>query len=120
MPLPFAGVQNSRSIINVFSLAQVLEKCLTRETVPFEMIPVADGLPLSTSEIISEIYSAFQLRNKLFNFPTQQLSTLLRLTGLEERSAPLLKSLYVDGFEVRRTLNWKPNMTMKTTLQKML
>lgn len=94
-PLPFASIDNRRSLIFVGNLVDAIIRCLD---VPGTFL-VSDGEAVSTPRLCREIGEALGHPAHLFPFPPALLPR--KLAG----------SLEIDDSAIRHTLNWQPPFT---------
>ncbi len=103
VPLPLGALGNRRSILYVGNLADAVIRCIAR---PKDAVwLVADGAPLSTTELCRRIGAALGRRARLFPFPAALLPR--KLAG----------SLEVDDAAIRRSLGWQPPFSQQAGLQ---
>ncbi len=100
-PLPFASIENRRSIAYVGNVATAIVTCLGREGT----FLVSDGPPVSIPQMCRAIGAALQRPAKLFPFPPRLLPKKLSC------------SLEVDDSAIRRELGWLPSSSMKDGLK---
>ena len=111
IPLPFAGVSNRRSLISVFNLTHLIERCLLADKPELTLV-AADGGPLSTPELIRRIATALGTKARLFQLPAGMLRLLLG----QSRSTRLLDDLEVDPSHTFEKLNWQPPYSVERAL----
>jgi nucleoside-diphosphate-sugar epimerase len=98
LPLPFAGLENRRSLIAVGNLADAILQCL-EGPVTSGVYHVRDG-DFSTPELVTELRRAIGMAPRLFAVP----SAFLRRFA----PAPLVESLQLDDSAFRRDFGWSP------------
>ncbi len=106
-PLPFASVQNRRSLIYVGNLVSAIEAVAVSRTISGTFI-ASDARPHSTPELIRMLASGMGRQPALFPMPVPILRFAARLAGREALARRLLGSLEADGGKLRRTLSWSP------------
>jgi len=99
IPLPFAGIENRRSLLYAGNLADAIVRCAERGSTGAWL--VADGPPLSTPELCRRLAAALGRPPRLFPFPVALLELL---PGMKR----LTRSLEVDDAALRRALDWRP------------
>jgi UDP-glucose 4-epimerase len=119
-PLPFAWVHNRRSLISVGNLADLLVHALGHPAAANRLYLAADGLDLSTPELIRRIARAGGRRARLVGVPPAWLSAGLRLTGHGALADRLLGSLRVDTARARDELDWTPPVGVDAGLEAMV
>jgi nucleoside-diphosphate-sugar epimerase len=97
LPLPFAGVENQRSLIAVTNLADAILRCV-EGPVARGVYHVRDG-DFSTPELVAALRRARGMPPLLFTVPRPWLRSL---------PAALVDSLQLDDSAFRRDFNWSP------------
>ena len=108
IPLPFAGVQNRRSIVSVDNLASFIVRCLGPIDEPFNIFHVSDPGPVSTPELLRYVAAGLGVRPRLFSVPTGLLQRLCALTGRADLAARVLGSLELETQDSFAALAWQP------------
>jgi UDP-glucose 4-epimerase len=105
LPLPFAGVENRRSLIAVANLADAILRCL-EGPVASGVYHVRDG-DFSTAELVATLRHARGMAPRLFAVPRPWL-----------RAAPaaLVGSLQLDDSAFRRDFGWAPPLEASAAL----
>jgi nucleoside-diphosphate-sugar epimerase len=111
-PLPFAGVDNRRSLIYVGNLADAMARCVVHPAAAGQVFLVRDGEDVSTPELMRRIAAALGRPARLFAVPTALLKAMARLAGRGDMAARLLDTLAVDDRKIRRELGWSPPFAM--------
>ena len=117
MPLPFAGVQNQRSLIYVDNLVDAIVSCVLHPNAPGQTFLVSDGKDVSTPELIRMIAAALQKQPRLFRFPPLALYIAGRLTGKGPAVDRLIGSLSVNTGKIKNELGWTAPFTLEEGLQ---
>jgi nucleoside-diphosphate-sugar epimerase len=103
LPLPFAAVDNRRSLLYVGNFADAVNRCLSAAMEATYLL--ADGAPVSTPELCRRIGVALGRPARLFPFPVAWLPS--RLTA----------SLEIDDGAIRRELGWRPPFSLDAGLE---
>lgn len=114
LPLPFAAVDNRRSLISVDNLAELLFLCLVHPKAAGELFLAADGVDLSTPDIIRYIGRDIGRTARLYPFPETVLRMALSAAGKNHMSKQLFGSLQVDVAKAKSTIGWSPALTPQT------
>jgi UDP-N-acetyl-alpha-D-quinovosamine dehydrogenase len=117
IPLPFASVNNRRSLIYLGNLVDAILACIKSPRASGQTYLVSDGEDVSTPELIRRISSAFGKPARLFPFPPVMLKMAGIITGKSVAMDRLLCSLAVDCSKIRRELDWEPPFTMEQGLR---
>ena len=104
-PLPFASIENRRSLVYVGNLCDAIGACVESASAPGKTFYVADGEAVSTPALCRAIGDALGRPARLFRFPPSLLP-LDRLKG----------SLVVDDTALRDELGWKPPFSFEEGL----
>jgi len=116
LPLPFARVENRRSLIFLDNLISAIIACIQHPDAAGETYLVSDSEIVSTPELIRRIAEALGKSARLFSFPPNMLHMIARFAGKSDKVKPLLNSFTVDTSKIRSDLNWKPIYTQKEGL----
>ncbi|BCG23489.1 NAD-dependent epimerase [Pseudomonas tohonis] len=108
LPLPFARVANSRSIVALENLIDLIRCCLTHPAAANELFVVEDGSPVSTANIVRYLAAGMGRRGRLFSFPAAFIALACRTLGVGGIYTQLFESLVVDGSKARQLLGWRP------------
>ena len=109
IPLPFAGIQNRRSIVSVWNLCDLIGRVLQEDTHVIETpLLVSDGTDVSTPQLIEEIARSMRRPSRLFALPQGVIRLMGAALGRREEILRLIGSFAADINETRRSLNWSP------------
>ncbi len=118
-PLPFAAVNNQRSLINVNNLVGAIVAALTHESAAGEVFFVRDGDDVSLPGLLRLVASSLGRPVRLFPVPTALLRLAGTLTGKTAVMKRLLENLQVDDEKIRRQLGWVPRFGIEQGLKEM-
>lgn len=110
-PLPFASVQNRRSLIYVGNLVDATIRCVEHPDARGPFL-VADEESVSTGELISRMARALDRPAKLVAVPTALLRLAGRAAGRGDDVRRLTGNLAVDASRARDLLDWRPPFTL--------
>ncbi len=116
VPLPFAGVDNRRSLISVWNLCGLITACLGHPAAAGEVFLASDQRDLSTPSLISLIAAAMGRPARLFAAPVSALRVAARLFGQGAALERLVGSLQVDSGSASRLLGWAPSVSVEEGL----
>jgi nucleoside-diphosphate-sugar epimerase len=112
LPLPFAGVENRRSLIGVQNLAEFLLLCAQHPAAANELFLTSDGDDISTADLVRRLARALHKPARLFRAPEWLIRTGARIIGRESAVDQLMGSLVVDSQKARCRLGWKPPLSV--------
>jgi nucleoside-diphosphate-sugar epimerase len=118
LPLPLASIDNSRSLVSVWNLCDLIHTIL-RHPLPIDgALMVSDGHDISTRDLIRLLAGALHRPARLFPLPLVLLRAASRFVGAEQEFSRLSSSLTADISETRKRLNWSPPLTLETGLSR--
>jgi nucleoside-diphosphate-sugar epimerase len=109
LPLPFACIKNSRSLVTLENLASLLHCCLHNNMASNKTFLVGDDARLSTPQIIKKVATDSGITAKLFCTPKLLIKILLFVLRKRYLHPKLLYNLEVDNSLAKKLLGWKPN-----------
>jgi UDP-glucose 4-epimerase len=115
-PLPLASIQNSRSLVSVWNLCDLLSHLLRCQLPRNQAWLVSDGEDLSTPDLVRRIATAMGRRPRLLPVPVALLQLVGSLTGKGAEISRLRGSLAVDIAATRDGLGWLPRLAMDDAL----
>ncbi|MHB1331605.1 MAG: NAD-dependent epimerase/dehydratase family protein [Sulfuriferula sp.] len=112
VPLPLAGIRNTRSLIGIDNFTSALHACLTHPAAAGRTYLVRDGENISTPELVRRLGHHLDKPARLFALPPPLLERLAGLVGRRADAQRLTGSLIVDDSRIRRELGWVPPRTL--------
>ena len=120
LPLPFASIDNRRSLVSVGNLVDALTCAATHPAAAGRTYLVSDQDDVSTPELIRRIALAQGRVARLFACPVPLLRAGATVLGRNAAMHRLTQSLQVDCSDIGRELGWRPPQTMAQALTAML
>lgn len=117
MPLPFANVDNRRSLVSVHNLAALIEQCITHPAAGGQTFLISDGADISTGDLVRRLAVVMGKRPRLFPVPLSLTRSALRRFGKEDLCQRVFGSLQVNGQTTNDFLGWTPPVTMAAGLE---
>jgi len=111
-PLPFAGLDNRRSLIGVENICSCVKRCLICGQAAGRVFLVSDNEDVATPELIHLIGEGMGRQARLFRMPLPLLSGMARLAGYGAEWQRLAGNLHVDVSETIRVLSWQPPLSL--------
>ena len=112
IPLPFASVNNQRSLIFLGNLVDALILCAIHPAAVGQTYLVSDGEDISTPDLLRRLGDAMGSPAHIFFCPTVLLKLAGSLTGKADQVDRLIGSLQIDSSTIRRELGWLPPHTI--------
>jgi nucleoside-diphosphate-sugar epimerase len=117
-PVPFAGLQNKRSVVFVDNLADVLVLCAGHKAAANQLFLVADQEAISIAELVRLIVRQSGSRSSVWKVPKWILRATSRATGGRVPIGPLIDSLEIDSTHIQQCLGWAPRFSLEEGLEK--
>ncbi len=116
IPLPFALVQNHRSLVGLPNLVSALLHCAQDERAANQTFFVADPVALSTGELIGQIASSLHRKPVLVPLPQWTLHLLGKMTKQHDKVRRLTGDLELDISRIQKVAGWSPPFTTANCL----
>ena len=124
VPLPFALVNNHRSMVYLENLADFIIRCIDHPEAANQTFFISDGQDLSLSNLIRTIRKAMNKSTWLLPIPVSLFKLVGRFTGKMAVIDRLVGDLQVDSAKAKQLLDWLPPYTVeqgiKTTVDDFL
>jgi UDP-glucose 4-epimerase len=118
MPLPFASINNLRSLVALDNLLDLIVVCLEHSAAVNQTFLVSDGEDLSTTELLHRMAHALGRPARLVPIPVYLLEAGAALLGRRDIALRLCGSLQVDISKVRSLLGWNPPISVDEGLHR--
>ena len=116
LPLPFAALDNRRSLIFVDNLVDLVAAAALHPAAAGRVLLAADGADLSTPALIRILAQGQGRVARLFALPDAVFAALRRLPGLGPTACRLSLSMQVDDGATRAALGWSPPFAAEAEL----
>jgi nucleoside-diphosphate-sugar epimerase len=117
-PLPIASVRNSRSMIGINNLIDLVIATCTNPYAANQIFLASDGNDISTPALVRLIAQSVNRPSRIFPFPVFVLRLLAAAVGKSSFIDKLTGSLSVDISHTTNTLNWKPPFSTESEVAK--
>ena len=118
VPLPLGSVNNSRSLVAVDNLVDLIITCIDHPAAANQTFLVCDGQDLSTTELLRGLGQACGRPARLIPLPATWLRFGASLLGKREVANRLLGNLQVDITHTCQTLDWTPPISVDEGLRR--
>jgi nucleoside-diphosphate-sugar epimerase len=112
LPLPFASIDNRRSLVFIANLVDLIALTLTHPAAGGGIFLLRDDDEVSTPELVRRIARALGRPERLFPFPPPLLQRAATALGRAGAAARLVGSLRVDDLATRERLGWRPCVSL--------
>ncbi|WP_019868468.1 UDP-glucose 4-epimerase family protein [Methylovulum miyakonense] len=116
VPLPFALIDNKRSLVALDNLVDMVTLCLSHPAAANQTFLVSDGHDVSTADLLRRLAMALNKPALLFPVPVGLLAGGLRLSGKGAVAQRLCGNLQVDIAKARELLAWAPRVGLDEAL----
>lgn len=106
IPMPFAAIENARSMLAVENLADVIMLSIERPQAAGNVFLVADDAPVSTPQLIRIVAAHMGKPARLLPIPVPMLRMMGKLAGRTAEISRLSEDLLVDIQHTKETLEW--------------
>jgi nucleoside-diphosphate-sugar epimerase len=118
LPLPFAWVKNSRSMVSLENLVDFITVCIEHPAAADETFLISDGTDFSTPQIIQCLAKGLDRHVILLPIPPALMHQGAILMGMESTFEQLCRSLVIDSSKARNLLGWSPPLSADQALIK--
>ena len=118
IPLPLGSIQNSRSLVALDNLIDLIRVCISHPRAAGQTFLVSDGVTISTPDLVRGIASAMGKRARIVPLPVSLLRLGGRVLGKSAEIDRLLGSLEVDITHTHETLGWTPPIDIEEGLRR--
>lgn len=112
LPLPFGAINNKRSFVSIDNLVDLITVCIEHPNAVNQTFLVSDDEDISTSNFLIKLILATGRKARLLPVPVSFLKFLASICGKKTAIEKFTSSLTVDIEYTKKTLNWKPVITL--------
>jgi len=116
VPLPFASVSNSRSMVALENLADFIACCVRHPAAAGETFLVCDAQDVSLKELLELLARGMDKRLVQLPVPPALIGWLASLLGKKNLYTQLCGSLQIDSSKSRNLLGWRPPVSAQAAL----
>lgn len=118
LPLPFGALNNSRSMVALDNLVDLLATCLRHPAAVGQTFLVSDSQDVPTTELLLRIANAMRKHTFLFPVPVCMLKLVAALIGKSAVAQLMCGSLQVEISKTCALLDWAPVVTLDEGLRR--
>jgi nucleoside-diphosphate-sugar epimerase len=120
IPLPFGSIENARSLLSIFNLADFVSAVVHHPAAANEVFLVSDGEDVSTPDLFRLLARMRGRRLRLLPVPLAPMRLLATLAGRAADFDRLTESLSVNSSKASRVLGWQPTLSLEEGLRRTL
>lgn len=113
IPLPLGAIHNSRSLVYIDNLVDLILTCCKHPKAAGETFLASDGKDVSTTQLLKAVALSMHKRAYLLPIPMSIIDFSSKLIGKPQISQRLCGSLEVDISHTRKILDWDPPVTFE-------
>lgn len=117
IPLPFASIENQRSLLAMDNLVDLVQVCLSHPAAANQIFLASDGRDVSTPELVQYMAQALNRPARLWSMPVFVFKAMAWSLGRQALAQRLCGSLQVDISKTCSLLNWRPRPMPHNTWQ---
>ena len=117
IPLPFAFINNQRSMIYVGNLVDAIITCATHPKAANQVYLVSDNEHVSTPQLVCKLAQALGKKSWVLPLPIFMMKLFAKLFGKFAAFDRLTQSLVIDASKIRKQLDWQPPYTIEQGLK---
>lgn len=118
LPLPFASVENKRSLVSLDNLVSLIVTCVKHPEPLNGTFLVSDDHDVSSKELFETLTRAYGKDPKLWPFPVSLMKLSAKMLGKKKIADRLFGNLQLDINHTKKALNWEPPVTFNDAIQK--
>lgn len=116
LPLPFAAVENRRSLVFLDNLVDFVVTCINHPQAANQVFLASDGEDISLNQLLRALGRALGRPARLLAIAPAMLRLIARVAGRRDLAERLLGSLQVDISKNQQVLGWRPPYTLQQGL----
>ena len=120
VPLPLGAIENLRSLVGIDNLVSLLLTCINHPDAVNKTFLVSDCEDISTPELLRRFAAAIHKPARLVSLPVSLLYLFGWIVRRHRDLERLAGCLQVECSYTCRVLGWKPPVSMKDGLRKMI
>lgn len=118
LPLPLGAVNNKRSLVALDNLVDLIITCINHPEAANQTFLVSDDHDISVTELLKMMTRAAGKKPMLVPVPVSWLKFVGKMTGKKAVIDRLCGNLQLDISHTKRTLGWKPPITVEEGIQR--
>jgi UDP-glucose 4-epimerase len=119
MPLPFAGLDNRRSLLALDNFVSAISLVLVSEQAANETFLVADAEPISVADLVSAMREGLHRPPHLVKVPLGAVKRLMKSFGKETEWERISGDFVIDASKLMG-IGWRPSIATRDGIAKMM
>lgn len=118
-PLPIGCLNNKRSMVSIYNLADLIHTCMTHPNANREVFLASDQDDISVKQLFEKLAKYQNNQLLMLPVPKNLISFLASLVGKKSVASRLCSELVVDTTKNTQLLGWTAPYNVDTSLEKM-
>ncbi|ENU87663.1 NAD-dependent epimerase/dehydratase family protein [Acinetobacter sp. CIP 102129] len=119
LPLPIGCLDNKRSMVSVYNLADLIHTCMTHPNANREVFLASDQDDISVKQLFEKLAKYQNNQLLMLPVPKSLIGFLASLVGKKAVASRLCSELVVDSTKNTQLLGWTAPYNVDTSLEKM-
>lgn len=119
LPLPIGCLDNKRSMVSVYNLADLIHTCMTHPNAKGEVFLASDQDDISVKQLFEKLAKYQNNQLLMLPIPKSLIGLLTSLVGKKAVASRLCSELIVDTTKNTQLLGWTAPYSVDASLQKM-
>lgn len=119
LPLPIGCLDNKRSMVSVYNLADLIHTCMTHPNANREVFLASDQDDISVKQLFEKLAKYQNNQLLMLPIPKSLIGFLASLVGKKSVASRLCSELVVDTTKNTQLLGWTAPYNVDTSLEKM-
>ena len=119
LPLPIGCLDNKRSMVSVYNLADLIHTCMTHPNANREVFLASDQDDISVKQLFEKLAKYQNNQLLMLPVPKSLISFMASLVGKKAVASRLCSELVVDTTKNTQLLGWTAPYNVDTSLEKM-
>ncbi|MDM1736806.1 NAD-dependent epimerase/dehydratase family protein [Acinetobacter towneri] len=119
LPLPIGCLDNKRSMVSVYNLADLIHTCMTHPNANREVFLASDQDDISVKQLFEKLAKYQNNQLLMLPVPKSLINFLASLVGKKAVASRLCSELVVDTTKNTQLLGWTAPYNVDTSLEKM-
>lgn len=119
LPLPIGCLDNKRSMVSVYNLADLIHTCMTHPNANREVFLASDQDDISVKQLFEKLAKYQNNQLLMLPVPKSLINFLASLVGKKAVASRLCSELVVDTTKNTQILGWTAPYNVDTSLEKM-
>ena len=118
LPLPFNKIENSRSLLHILNLIDIISICIDNIKANNKIFLISDDYDISSTKIVKYLMKKNKKNNYLFKINKKFIVFIFNLFKFRLDIKKIYESLQIDVSTTKETLSWLPKYNIDNVFEK--